>query len=268
MIEFGTGQQSPITITGAATYAPGAQSLYGIWDWNLSGPGGWNTKGSKQYASSPGPNTIVATGPSANLQTQTITTTGVGLNATRAVTSNPVCFSGSTTCPGGASANKQFGWVVPLPASNEQVVFSPILEIGVFIVNTTIPPTNSLTTCASTLATGFTMAISPTTGGAFSNSIFADPTTGSFVTKNISGIEANGTGSGTIVSSGGTGAIGNNLYYVTQTSAGSSTASGGPLGGGVGTGNGNTGTTSGAAAYNVQMPNGNQGGRLTWIQRR
>lgn len=265
MIDFGTGQQTPFTITGGATYASGAQSLYGIWDWNFSGPNGWNTKGSTQYASLPSPQTIVASGPSANLEAQTITTTGVGVNATRSVTSNPVCFSGSATCAGGTPANKQFGWELALPAANEQVIFSPILEVGLFIVNTTIPPSTSLTTCASTLPTGFTMAISPTTGGAFSNSVFADPTTGSFITRNISGVELNGTGSGTIVSSGGTGAVGSNLYFVTQTVAGSA-ASGGTTGTG-GVSNGSTPTKVGAIVQ-IKAGTGNQGGRLTWIQRR
>jgi type IV pilus assembly protein PilY1 len=264
MVDFGTGQQTPFTILGASTYAPGAQALYGIWDWNFSGANGWNTKGSTQYASLAGPQTIVATGPGANLEAQTITTTGVGANATRSVTSNPVCFSGSTTCPGGPSANQQFGWVVGLPGTDEQVNFSPILEVGLFIVNTTIPPSTSLTTCASTLPTGFTMAISPTTGGAFSNSVFADPTTGSFITKNISGVELNGTGSGTIVSSGGTGLVGTNLYFVTQTVAGSA-GSGGTAGGGVT--NGTTPTKVGAIVQ-IKAGTGNQGGRLTWIQRR
>jgi hypothetical protein len=108
------------------------------------------------------------------------------------------------------------------------------------------------------------MAISPTTGGAFSNSVFADPTTGSFITKNISGVELNGTGSGTIVSSGGTGAVGANLYFVTQTVAGSA-GSGGTAGGGVS--NGTTPTKVGAIVQ-IKAGTGNQGGRLTWIQRR
>jgi type IV pilus assembly protein PilY1 len=250
MIDFGTGQQIPFTNTNAATYSSGAQALYGIWDWNMGGVNGWNTKGSTQYASLTAPQTINPTG---NLQTQTITTSGVD----RSVTANPVCWSQSTTC---TSGNNQFGWVVPLPASNEQVIFNPILELGIFIVNTTIPPTNSPTTCASTTPTGFTMAISPTTGGSFPASVFAD-STGSFNNLNISGVEWNGTGSGEVVTSGGTGTVGSKVYYVTQTS---SVATGSQ--GGVGTAGGTT--TQPLPPQQMNVSGGTQGGRLTWIQRR
>ena len=84
MLDFGTGQEIPFTNTNAATYASGAQALYGIWDWNMGGSGGWNTKGSTQYASLAGPQTITA----ASLATQTISTNGT----IRQVTSNPVCW--------------------------------------------------------------------------------------------------------------------------------------------------------------------------------
>ena len=139
------------------------------------------------------------------------------------------------------------------------MIFTPILELGIFIVNTTIPPTNSPTTCSSTTPTGFTMAINPTTGGSFPASVFAD-STGSFNNLNISGVEWNGTGSGEVVTSGGTGTVGSKVYYVTQTSsvgAGSS---------GVTTGNGNA--TQPLAPQQMNVSGGTQGGRLTWVQRR
>jgi len=255
MIDFGTGQQTPFTNASAAIYASGAQALYGIWDWNLGGAGGWNSKGSTQYASLPAPQSILASGPSANLQVQTITTTGID----RSVSANPVCWKGSTACPGGANANSQFGWVVALPGISEQVIFTPILELGIFIVNTTIPPTNSPTTCSSTTPTGFTMAINPTTGGSFPASVFAD-SNGNFNTLNISGVEWNGTGSGEVVTSGGTGVVGSKVYYVTQTS------SGGNSGNGVGNGGGN-GTVP-LVPKQMNISGGTQGGRLTWVERR
>ena len=254
MIDFGTGQQVPFTNTNAATYASGAQALYGIWDWDLARAGGWDTKGSTQYASLAPPQSIVGSGPSANLQTQTITTMGVN----RSVTTNAVCWKGSTACTGGALANNQFGWALTLPATSEQVVFNPILELGIFIVNTTIPPTNSPTTCSSTTPTGFTMAINPTTGGAFPASVFAD-SNGSFNNLNISGVEWNGTGSGEVVTSGGTGTVGSKVYYVTQTSTGSTSA-------GVGNGNGNA--TQPLVPQQMNVSGGTQGGRLTWVERR
>jgi type IV pilus assembly protein PilY1 len=248
MIDFGTGEETPFTIANAAQYAAGTQALYGIWDWNMAGVNGWNTKGSVQYASLAAPQSIAAS----SLEAQTITTTGMY----RSVTANPVCWSGSTSC---SSGNNQFGWIVTLPATNEQITYNPILELGIFIVNTTIPPTNSPTTCSSTTPTGFTMAINPTTGGSFPASVFAD-STGSFNNLNITGVEWNGTGSGEVVTSGGTGTVGSKVYYVTQTSTVGSGS------GGVGT----TGTTTTQPLPPQQMnvSGGTQGARLTWIQRR
>jgi type IV pilus assembly protein PilY1 len=243
MVDFGTGSQSPITNLGPPLYANGGQSLYGVWDWDLSAPlTGWNAKGSTQYASlpesgSPGPKFTTA-----DLVVQTITTT----TNTRSITNNPVCWQGSTDC---ASGNTQFGWVVGLPGAsdggNEQIVFSPTLEVGLFIVNTLIPATIKPLLCVAQAATGFTMAISPTTGGSFTNSVFADPSTGTFTNKNINGVQWNGTGSGSIVTGGGTGALGSNVYFITQT------ASGTPL-----------------PPQQINPPGGKQGGRLTWIERR
>jgi hypothetical protein len=139
------------------------------------------------------------------------------------------------------------------------VTFNPILELGIFIVNTTIPPTNSPTTCASTTPTGFTMAISPTTGGSFPASVFAD-STGSFNNLNISGVEWNGTGSGEVVTSGGTGTVGSKVYYVTQTSSVGTGSSG--------VGNGNGTTTQPLPPQQMNVSGGTQGARLTWVQRR
>ena len=65
MIDFGTGQRFPPTNLTSATYAPGAQALYGIWDWILSS---WNTASATQYASLPGPHGLTA----ANLTAQTL----------------------------------------------------------------------------------------------------------------------------------------------------------------------------------------------------
>jgi type IV pilus assembly protein PilY1 len=261
MIDFGTGQQTPFTNTSAATYATGAQAIYGIWDWNMGGSGGWNSKGSTQYASLTAPQSISASGPNANLQAQSIATTGIY----RSVTSTPVCFKGTPVCAPGSSSTNQFGWVLPLtttagtstvPATAEQIIFNPILELGIFIVNTTIPPTNSPTTCSSTTPTGFTMAINPTTGGSFPSSVFAD-STGSFNNLNISGVEWNGTGSGEVVTGGGTASVGSKAYFVTQTSSTSP-----------GTGGTTTGSTNGNVPHQFQVPGGTQGGRLTWVQRR
>lgn len=194
IIDFGTGQQTPLTNTAPATYAPGAQSLYGIWDWNMAG---WNTKGSTQYASLAGPQAITV----ANLTVQSVLAAVPSTTGYRAVSNNKVCWKGSTAC---GSGNTQFGWSLSLPGNNEQIVFNPILQVGAFIVNTLIPAVNNPYNCTAATATGWTMAISPVNGGSFSQSFFGDPT-GHFVNylgQVVSGVAQNAVGSGSVVLNG------------------------------------------------------------------
>ena len=40
LIEFGTGERTQITNVGPVPYVSGTQSLYGVWDWNMTE---WNT---------------------------------------------------------------------------------------------------------------------------------------------------------------------------------------------------------------------------------
>ena len=68
MILFGTGQKTPVTNTSAPTYATGTQSLYGVWDWNLTA---WNSMSTALYAALPPAS--VGTLSAANLQAQTVT---------------------------------------------------------------------------------------------------------------------------------------------------------------------------------------------------
>jgi type IV pilus assembly protein PilY1 len=248
MVEFGTGQQTPITNTTAPAYATSPQSLYGIWDWNMTA---WNARPSIKYANA----AKLASG--ATLVQQTISSPATGF---RSVTNKAVCWMDVPTC----AATPQYGWQDPLPDTSvtpsssgaitnyEQVIFSPIFEVGAFIVNTTVPAANSPTTCTVTTPTGWTMAISPENGGSFTTSFFPSPN-GTFTTINnqtISGVEWNGTGTPTIVVIGDD-RIGdpnppgvNGTYLATQTTGG----------------NGDVGK--------VNPPPSTQGQRLTWIERR
>jgi type IV pilus assembly protein PilY1 len=189
VVNFGTGQQFPMTTAnGAVTYASTQQALYGIWDWNLSA---WNAKGSSQYAVASGSPSITT----ANLQSQTMGT-GTALSdgtATRTVSQSAVCWAGTTTCTGGASANTQYGWKINLSSQTtgsgstavtnyEQVVYNPQINFGDFIVNTTIPGAGSVLSCTTQPITGFTMALTPDAGAAPVTSFF----TGTNV--NIAGI--------------------------------------------------------------------------------
>ena len=223
MIEFGTGSIQPQTNTSNVAYAQGQQTLYGIWDWGL---GMTNTPGASYIGLTPGSTGAPTTGNPISVSTleqQTTTTiTGTTENV-RTVTTNVPCFTG-TTCSDGASGN-QFGWYLNLPGfegvtsvgstnQTEQVVYSPIETEGAFIVDTTIPSNNSPLTCGSLNNLGYSMALNPATGGAFAQSFFINPNTGTFSPLNgqsISGVGVGATGSPSVV------AAGSNFYMVGQT---------------------------------------------------
>ncbi|MBS0395780.1 MAG: pilus assembly protein PilY, partial [Proteobacteria bacterium] len=210
VVSFGTGRQIPLTNTTPASYASGTQALYGIWDWNVSG---WNLKSASQYAALTGSHAISL----AALTQQTVLSNVPSSSGYRAVSSNPVCWYGTAKCTSGT--NTSFGWYLNLPASGEQVIYSPVLQVGAFIVNTTIPPQTSAWSCTPANATGWTMAINPITGAAFTKSFFGD-SGGHFVNYNgqiVSGVALSGTGSVSIVTTSG---VTTGTFLVTQTSSG------------------------------------------------
>ena len=273
MVEFGTGQQTSFTNNAPATYAQSQQYLIGVWDWNLSA---WNatTSPSKYDALSSSSTPVAPTSALSGLsqlQQQTILGTfdpnSVASSASsqaannayyRTVSNTAICWADQSGCSG---AGGQYGWYLTLgsgyanqydpnyPTSGiltssqqvyEQVIFSPTLADGAFIVNTTIPPTTSLAECVGTNAGGWTMAINPATGGAFTNSFFGDANHNFLNINNqaVSGIALNGTGSVSVVTAG------TNTYMVTQTVGG-----------------------QGALAP-INPPGGTMGSRLTWIEKR
>ena len=123
----------------------------------------------------------------------------------------------------------------------EQVVFNPVLVLGALVVNTTIPPQVSATSCYSAAASGWTMALDPGTGGSLPASFFEDATSNHNVlnvgTTPVTGLALGGTGSFSVVQ------YGSQYYGITQTT-----------------------TSPFIGALN---PPGNlKGKRLTWIQKR
>jgi type IV pilus assembly protein PilY1 len=231
MLLFGTGQKTPLTSTSPATYATGTQSLYGVWDWNLTN---WNTiETGVTYAAMTAANTGIgganATMTISNLQQQTVTVNATTLN--RDIASNAsVCWAVLSTC----ASNKQFGWYLNLPGVQEQIIFNPELVAQALTVNSIVPAPNSPTSCASVSDTGFTYVLSAMTGGAF-NEVFLPPVEQTNSTYNTNpqltdttaiGMQTNATGTSFITSNGagqqflvfetnqtqtGTGANGNNL---------------------------------------------------------
>ena len=211
MVGFGTGQKLPQTQSSGATYASATgQSLYGIWDWNMNS---WNAKSATPYVSLIAPQTVNTN----VLQVQTATNvagSSGSISGYRTVSRNAVCWSGSSNCASGK--NVMFGWQLALPSTNEQVIYGPTTNSGLFVVNTVIPAVSNVLTCSNQPAAGYTMAVSIDTGGATATSFFADATN-NYVTTNglvISGIGLSGTGTPSFVT-----AL-KKPYLITQTVSG------------------------------------------------
>jgi type IV pilus assembly protein PilY1 len=254
IVDFGTGRQIPLTNASPTTYATGAQALYGIWDWNMSS---WNLIAAQKFASMPSPQSVTIATLSAQAVLSTVTSSGG--NIFRTITSNPVCWAGSATCSSGA--NNQFGWTLPLPSTAEQIIFNPTLQLGVFLVNSTVPPSTDPYQCLATTTSGWTYGISPSNGGTFTTSTFGD-SVNSFTTYNnqVVGAEnTNGTGSTSVVLAGG------HSFLVMQTSAPGS--SGGTTSSGGGSSSGSSGGGSPGTALPFNGPNPHST-RVTWVERR
>jgi len=267
MIEFGTGRQVPQSLISAATYQTSQMGIYGIWDWNMAA---WNLQSSTKFAtpatavSQPAAPTALISGTT-SLVAQTINAPTVATAANtgsnyRTISANPVCYADVSGC-------SSYGWYMNLvsgypnatdpavPQSTpavptattvyEQVVFNPVLALGALIVNTTIPPQNSATSCYSSGASGWTMAINPATGGSFASSFFEDATanhntlnvTTGGVSTPVSGLALGGTGSFSTV------------QYLTQYY-------------------GITQTTTSPFIGAINPPGNLKGKRVTWIQKR
>ena len=233
MVDFGTGRKIPLTNTTPQSYITGQQNLYGIWDWNMAS---WNSQAGStaQLASLTAPQTV----STSTLATQTFSSPSAGI---RDVTANNVCWAGSTTC---TSGNTQFGWILSLPGTNEQVVFNPLLYQDAIVVNTTIPATNSPLNCQANIDTGWTVAVSVGSGGQIPNF---------FKVYNDAGFQTNGSGTPFGFS------IGGQDYLLTQT-PGNASGSGGPP---------SSICPPGAMYCSSQTKQASVSGkRLTWVERR
>lgn len=239
LIDFGTGRKIPQSNIAPASYASGAQKLYGIWDWNMAA---WNSKSSVKMASLSSPQTV----NESTLQTQTLT---LNVSGNLDITGNPVCWAGSTTCAGGAPSNSQFGFDVALLGTNEQVIFTPLLYQNALLVNTTIPANNSPTDCKVTHDTGNTIGIAADTGGAIPG-FFVNVSTDA----SVAGSQTNATGTPFVVLAGG------NSFVLTQ-SLGDGQVSGGVL-------SCPAGNLFCDGHLHPNQPGTNNGKRVTWVERR
>ena len=212
IIAFGTGNKLPQTLTGDTSYPTTRQSIYGIWDADMSS---WNAKAGAQYqyASLTSPPTIVpGTGSAGNLLVHSITTTS-GVRSTDQKVA--VCWQGSTSCS--SATNNQMGWELDLTfnaasgstaATAEQVLYNPMVAGHYFNTNTALPTVAQALTCDTSKQTAYSIGVSMATGGA----------------------GAGVAGTVTTATSGGTTTATNNFAYFTNYPAGTIGVSTGAVG--------------------------------------
>lgn len=268
MVMFGTGTKVPQSLTSPAIYATGTQDIYDVWDWDMST---WNSLSTTDYAALGSTNAPTAVLGKTNLTQQSIIQTfnftdQIATLPSRTITSNAVCWQGSTVCSGGTAGNNKFGSYLDLPSTTtaggttvyEQAIYSPAILAGAFVINTAVPETNSPFTCTASSAQSWTYGLSVANGGATSVSYF--------------GLSANGTPVSAISFGGvGTSSLVNGDILITQTSiggGGSGTGGSGSGGGGGSLPGGGGG--GGGSGLNVQKvtPVPGTGARINWAQLR
>jgi len=218
MIAFGTGEKFPLSNTNSASYATGTQTLYGIWDWNMSQ---WTTLSpAAQFASIAAATESVCV-PSialgrANLTAQSDVVDASGNTDRDILTSATVLWPASGTCGTGS----KFGWFLDLPGNQEQIIYNPQVIGNAFQVNSIVPAGTNLLSCNIVVDTGFSYAVSLLTGAAIPNFFqnFTNDTSGTAV-----GIQTNATGSSAVVntSQSSNADAGTQTYLVYQTTTGS-----------------------------------------------
>ena len=248
MILFGTGQKIPLTNSAPQSYATATQSLYGVWDWNMTA---WNTIApSAQYAALAAAATGLSTTNDyltvANLQAQTVTVNTTTLDRDIATNAN-ICWAGQTGCTAGAA---QFGWYLSLPGSQEQIIYNPELVAQALTVNSIVPAPNNPTSCANPADTGFTYLLSAMTGGSFDDQVFLPPseaanpavnTNPAYLDQYAIGMQTNATGGSFITSNNAGTAF---LVFETNSAGG------------------------GSGVVGANLPPNTTGRRLGWIERR
>ncbi len=148
MVSFGTGKKTGGYLVSEDAYAAKTQSMYGVWDWNISS---WNAKSARKYASQASGSVVTKS----KLTAQTVNAT------TNAMSNNEVCWADNISC----AATPQFGWYLNF-AAPEQVVYNPVVsdETNAIIVNTYSPGQNETVSCQEAPSSGFTYAFDLTSG--------------------------------------------------------------------------------------------------------
>ncbi len=176
MLAFGTGQKLPKTLISDSYYPTAQQSIYGIWDANMTT---WNGQAAAQYqyaalgsppAILPGASAVAKTG---GLFQHTLVTDKNGVRSTDVTAT--VCWDGTSACTGQGATNLQMGWELDLsvtpangstPAIYEQVLFNPLVVGDFFNTNTDIPTIAQALTCSTSSESAYSMGLVLATGGA------------------------------------------------------------------------------------------------------
>lgn len=239
ILGFGTGSSTPFTTatSGTDTYASGAQTVYGIWDWDFND---WNsgttTASSVHINGSAVPLSslpLVLASPyrtftrsallvnSVAAQVNPVYTNGVETTmGTRTVAQTSVCWQGSSSCPNTintSSTNNQYGWMFDLPdtvnnssacgppgSSNtchEQTVYNPTFIGGEMILNTTTPPKSVPGQCTLPTPGGWTMGFNMASGGGTPQDLFTGAGSGSG--PSVVGESFGGVGTSFVITTGG-----------------------------------------------------------------
>lgn len=210
ILNFGTGRLYPKTLNFASSFASGDHYLYGIWDADMAA---WNAKSNFPYQSLTLSGSAITVGVS-ELLTRTITDSSyvnaaLGINGARSVSTEALCWKGSSICKPDSSNNKR-GWRMKLPQANEQIFYNPILQDGFVTFNTTVPEVTQGMTCDVQAAKGFTMALPPDTGVPEKSYFITPGWTGGV----LAGVGTSGVGSIIVVRSG------SRTFGTTQTASG------------------------------------------------
>ncbi|HET7300532.1 MAG TPA: PilC/PilY family type IV pilus protein [Oleiagrimonas sp.] len=231
VLYFGTGQQFFRTSAQGRLYDTGANTFYGIWDWDMDA---WNGMSNPKYryASLSGTQTIARDDLlQQTVAAQTPGSTNEQIKAYRTLsTTNVVCWKGGAGAAGCTDVD-EYGWLFDLPdagpdsgpnaGAGEQIIYSPAYIDGAVVVNTAIPPVISAFQCNPGLQSGWTMAFNPATGGGMETGYFADAS-GSFHDGDatVGGVKSGGVGTPTVLNTTGMPNSNGQHYLGTQTASG------------------------------------------------
>ena len=228
ILGFGTGRVFPISTFGVVSYTTSSQSVYGIWDWDMSI---WNTGHTTAHnvvipASSTTLDALPETSAGITISRSTLLQNTIvtnSANSSRYESVSTVGWVDCSTCAAtSGTAGTQYGWYADLPGTAgtgaqtnyEQAIYTPRFFEGLLIFNTALAPSGTSVQCASTAPAGFEMGFDMATGGGQAFSIMPGISTSQWNGMYVMGTQNNAVGTPSIVS------VGTTPWAVSPTSTG------------------------------------------------